>query len=156
MISTKKLIKLARKWQKIAVIRRKRITSPQTIIESTDASSCSTSSKAEKGHFVVYSTDRKRFLLPLEYLNNELIRELFDIAKDEFGLASNRPLTLPCEAELLQYAISLIKQQVTKDVERAFLTSITSSCCSSSLHYQATIHQFSICRFADIDTPQVT
>ena len=72
MISAKKLIKLARKWQKLAAIRRKGITSPQTIVASTDASSCSTSSKAEKGHFVVYSADQKRFLFPLEYLSSEL------------------------------------------------------------------------------------
>ena len=149
MISTKKLIKLARKWQKIAAIKRKRITSPQTIISSTDASSCSTSSKAEKGHFVVYSTDRKRFLLPLEYLNNELIRKLFDMAEDEFGLASNEPLTLPCEAQLLEYAITLIKQQVTIDVERALLISVASNCCSIPLQFQHGVasHQLPISSF---------
>ena len=144
MISTKKLIKLARKWQKLAALKRKRIASPQTIIASTDASSCSTSSKAEKGHFVVYSTDRKRFLLPLEYLNNELIRELFDIAKDDFGLASNRPLTLPCEAEILQYVITLIKQQVTRNVERALLTSIASNCCSIPFQFQHQVTSYQL------------
>ena len=143
MISTKKLIKLARKWQKVAAIRQKRITSPQTIVASTDASSCSISLKAEKGHFVVYSADQKRFLLPLEYLN-EIIRELFDIAEDEFGVASNRPLTLPCEAELLQYGITLIKQQVTKDVERAFLTSIASNYCSMPFQFQHQVASYQL------------
>ena len=87
MISAKKLLKLAKKWQKMAAIRRKRITLPQHIA-STDKSSCSTSTKPEKGCFVVYSADQKRFLLPLEYLQNEMIRELFDIAEEEFGLPS--------------------------------------------------------------------
>ncbi|XP_002522672.2 auxin-responsive protein SAUR68 [Ricinus communis] len=146
MISTKKLLKLARKWQKMAAIRRKRIALPQINYASEDTSSCSTSSKAEKGYFVVYSTDQKRFLLPLEYLNNEIIRELFNMAEDEFGLPSKGPLTLPCEAELMEYAISLIEQRVTRDVLMALLTSIANSCSSSSFHLQKQVasHQLPI------------
>ncbi|KAJ6683538.1 hypothetical protein OIU85_007245 [Salix viminalis] len=64
MISAKKLIKLAKKWQKLAALRRKRIALPQM-----ETSSRRTSEMADKGHFVVYSTDQKRFLLPLNYLN---------------------------------------------------------------------------------------
>ncbi|XP_050210601.1 auxin-responsive protein SAUR68-like [Mercurialis annua] len=143
MINHKKLLKLAKKWQKLAAIRRKRITSPQI---AGSISSCSTSSKAEKGHFVVYSSDQKRFLLPLEYLSNQIIRELFDMAEEEFGLTSGGPLTLPCDAELMEYAICLIKNKATSDAERALLTSIASSCCSSSLH-QTTIKQLPICSF---------
>ncbi|EEF39763.1 auxin-responsive protein SAUR68 [Ricinus communis] len=147
MISTKKLLKLARKWQKMAAIRRKRIASPQIIKASTDITS--TSSKAEKGQFVVYSADQRRFLLPLEYLNNDIVRELFDIAEEEFGLPSDGPLTLPFEAELLEYAIDLIKQQVTKDVERAFLTCIADRFCSLSFHLQHPLpsNHFPICSF---------
>ncbi|XP_043814592.1 auxin-responsive protein SAUR68-like [Manihot esculenta] len=143
MISTKKLLKLAKKWQKMAAVRRRRITSSQNI------GSIDTSSIAEKGHFVVYSTDKKRFLLPLEYLNNELIRELFSIAEEEFGLQSEGPLTLPCDADLMEYAISLIRQNATRDVERAWLVSIASSGCASSFHFQhhATSHQQPICSF---------
>ncbi|WCJ18889.1 SAUR-like auxin-responsive protein family [Euphorbia peplus] len=148
MISTKKLIKLARKWQKIAVIKRRRIT-PAHAIEITDtSSSCSTSTKPEKGCFVVYSADQKRFLLPLEYLNNKIIRQLFDMAEEEFGLPGNGPLALPCNSQLMEYAITLIKRQVPEDVERALLTSID-SCRSSSLsynvHHKETRHQVAIC-----------
>ncbi|EEF39754.1 conserved hypothetical protein [Ricinus communis] len=116
---------------------------------SEDTSSCSTSSRAEKGCFVVYSTDKKRFLLPLEYLNNDVIKELFNMAEDEFGLPSKGPLTLPCEAELMEYAIGLIKRQVTRDVEMALLTSIANSCSSSSFHLQqhVTSHQLPICSY---------
>ncbi|KAK5837725.1 hypothetical protein PVK06_006452 [Gossypium arboreum] len=46
MISARKLIKLARKWQKLAAIKRKRITFS------------STSSMVEKGHFVVIALMR--------------------------------------------------------------------------------------------------
>ncbi|XP_050210602.1 auxin-responsive protein SAUR68-like [Mercurialis annua] len=143
MISAKNLLKLAKKWQKLAAISRKRITSPQTIDAS---SSCSTSSQAEKGYFVVYSADQKRFLLPLEYLNNELVRELFDMAEDEFGLPSDGPLTLPCDAEVMEYAICLIKQKAARDVQQALLTSIASNYFSSSLH-QSRTRLLSICSF---------
>ncbi|WCJ18909.1 SAUR-like auxin-responsive protein family [Euphorbia peplus] len=149
MINTKKLIKLARKWHKLAAINRRRIKLPHTI-GTTDTSSCSTSGKAEKGCFVVYSADKKRFLLPLEYLNNEIIRQLFDMAEEEFGLPGNGPLTLPCDSQLMEYAIASIKRQVSGDVERAILTSIA-SCSSSSLcyhvHHKETSHQSTICSF---------
>ncbi|XP_050210598.1 auxin-responsive protein SAUR68-like [Mercurialis annua] len=145
MINSKKLLKFAKKWQKLTAIRRKRITSPQT---TDSASSCSTSSsKAEKGHFVVYSADQKRFLLSLEYLNNEIIRELFDMAEEEFGLPSGGPLMLPCDAELMEYAICLIKNKATRDAEQALLTCVATNCGSSSVRDQTTIYQLPICSF---------
>ncbi|KAF9663350.1 hypothetical protein SADUNF_Sadunf17G0040700 [Salix dunnii] len=144
MISTQKLIKLARKWQKLAAIRRKGITLPPPI-GRTDASICSTSSTAEKGHFVVYSADHKRFLLPLEYLDHGIVRELLIIAEEEFGLPGNGPLTLPCDSDLMDYVVSLITSHVTRDVQRALLLSIASSHCSLSLDLHS--HQTSICSF---------
>ncbi|EEF39751.1 calmodulin binding protein, putative [Ricinus communis] len=147
MISAKKLLKLARKWQKLAAIKRKRITLSGTI-DNTETSSCSPSQTAKKGHFVVYSADQKRFLLPLEYLNKEMFRELFNMAEEEFGSQSNGPLTLPCDAELMEYAISLIKQQVTREVENAFLMSISSGCSwSSCVQEQVNRHQLPILSF---------
>ncbi|CAK7329401.1 unnamed protein product [Dovyalis caffra] len=133
MICAKKLIKLARKWQILAAIEPKRLTWPQ-IISSLDSDDCSTSSTAEKGHFVVYTTDENRFLLPLDYLKNEIVRELFNLAEEEFGLTNNGPLTLPCDAAFMQYAIALIQQNVAKDIEKALLITIASNGCSSSLY----------------------
>ncbi|KAJ6959370.1 auxin-responsive protein SAUR68-like [Populus alba x Populus x berolinensis] len=144
MISAKKLVKLAKKWQKLAALRRKRITLPQM-----ETSSCSASEMADKGHFVVYSADHKRFLLPLSYLNNEIVRELLQLAEEEFGLPGDGPLTLPCDAELIEYAVALIKQRVTRDVEKALMVSIASSRCSLSfdVHHQVTDHRLPICSF---------
>ncbi|KAK6240678.1 Small auxin-up RNA - like 10 [Theobroma cacao] len=135
MISAKKLIKLARKWQKMAAIRRKRITFPRTT-EDADTNSCSTSSVVEKGHFVVYSADQKRFVLPLEYLQNEIVIELFNMAEEEFGLPGNGLLMLPCDATFMEYIIALLKRKPSKDVEKALLLSVASGRCSSSYLYQ--------------------
>ncbi|OAY45226.1 hypothetical protein MANES_07G042700v8 [Manihot esculenta] len=131
-------------------MRRKRITLPETVGNTDTKKSCCTSAgKAEKGCFVVYSSDPKRFLLPLQCLNNQIILELFEMAEEEFGSQSTGPLTLPCEAELIEYAITLIKQQVTRDIEKTLLTSIVSSFCSLSpnLQHQRTNHQIPICSF---------
>ncbi|KAJ6985856.1 hypothetical protein NC653_023707 [Populus alba x Populus x berolinensis] len=153
IISAKKLVKLARKWQKLAAISRKRLTFPQTI-SSLDSDDCSTSSTAEKGHFVVYTTDEKRFVLPLDYLNNEIVKELFNLAEEEFGLTSNGPLTLPCDAAFMEYAITMIKKNVAKDVEKALLITLASNRCSSSLnfHHDVTNQQLDSARFVSKNT----
>ncbi|TYJ44470.1 hypothetical protein E1A91_A03G227300v1 [Gossypium mustelinum] len=134
MISARKLIKLARKWQKLAAIRRKRITFSRT------------SSMVEKGHFVVYSADEKRFLLPLEYLKNEMVMELFNLAEEEFGIPSNGHLILPFDSTFMEYAIGLIKRKASKEVEKALIMSIVNGRCSSSsnLYQQETSQQLPI------------
>ncbi|KAJ9166848.1 hypothetical protein P3X46_021544 [Hevea brasiliensis] len=148
MITAKKLIKLARKWQRMVSLRRKAITMPRNTV-IVDAETCSTSYTAEKGHFVVYSIDQRRFVLPLEYLNNGIVKELFDLAEEEFGLASNSPLILPCDACFMEYIIDLIQRRMTKDVEKALLISMASIRCSSSNdpHQAITSQKLPICSF---------
>ncbi|KAM3201150.1 hypothetical protein P3L10_033513 [Capsicum annuum] len=141
MISTKKLIKMARRWQKFAAMQRKRISFPRN---GSDAESCSTSSSAivEKGHFVVYTIDQARFVIPLAYLENEIIRELLNISEEEFGLPSGGPITLPCDSTFMDYIVSLIKKGITAgDLHKALLLSITSCCCSTSTLHQESGNQ---------------
>nr|XP_009789303.1 PREDICTED: auxin-induced protein 6B-like [Nicotiana sylvestris] len=138
MVSTKKLIKMARKWQKFVVKQRKRISLPGN---GSDADSCSTSSSsiAGKGHFVVYTIDQRRFVIPLAYLENEVIMQLLNISEEEFGLPSGGPITLPCDSAFMDYIISLIKKGVAAgDLHKALLLSIPSCCCStSSIHQES-------------------
>ncbi|XP_022725088.1 uncharacterized protein LOC111281699 [Durio zibethinus] len=135
MISAKRLIKLAKNWQKMAAIRRKRITLPRST-EDADIKSCSSSSVVEKGHFVVYSVDQKRFVLPLEYLKNEIVMELFNLAEEEFGLPGNGLLILPCDATFMECVIALIKRKPSKDMEKALPLSVARGRSSSSYLYQ--------------------
>ncbi|PHU06827.1 Auxin-responsive protein SAUR65 [Capsicum chinense] len=130
MISTKKLIKMARRWQKFAAMQRKRISLTRN---GSDADSCSTSSPSivGKGHFVVYTIDQTRFGIPLEYLENEVIRQLLIISEQEFGLSSAGLITLPCDSSFMDYIISLIKKGVAAgDLHKALLLSIPSFFCS--------------------------
>ncbi|XP_039059471.1 auxin-responsive protein SAUR61-like [Hibiscus syriacus] len=92
--------------------KRKRITLSRTSGE-VDTNSCSTSSRVEKGHFGVYSSDEKRFVLPLEYLKNEIVMELFQLAEEEFRLQA-----------LLQYIVSIVQQGTERRMEKAMLGSI--------------------------------
>ncbi|KAK9000192.1 hypothetical protein V6N11_080697 [Hibiscus sabdariffa] len=140
MISAKKLSKLAKRWQQMASIRRKRITLPRTRMDS-ETNSCSTSTVVNKGHFVVYSVDQKRFVLPLEYLKNEIVMELFNLAEEEFGLPGSGILLMPCDAIFMEYVIALIKGKPSKEVEKALITSVSTGRCSSSYLYQQEMSQ---------------
>ncbi|XP_048493120.1 auxin-responsive protein SAUR64-like [Beta vulgaris subsp. vulgaris] len=135
MISTKKLIKMARKWQKIAAASRKRISWPRPV--------------ANEGHFVVYTTDGRRFMIPLAYLKSEIFIELFRIAEEEFGITSSGPITLPYDSKFMEYVISMIQRHVNEDLEKALIMSLA-SCRYSSLsheHQERTNPQLFICSF---------
>ncbi|RVW48322.1 Auxin-responsive protein SAUR67 [Vitis vinifera] len=115
----------------VAAIRRKRISLPRTH-QDLDAGYCSTSSVADKGHFVVYTADQRRFMIPIVYLNSEIFRELFEMSEEEFGLPSDGPITLPCDSFFMEYIIFLVQRGVAKDLEKALLTSVAYTQSSSS------------------------
>ena len=126
---------MARKWQKMAALGRKRI-SLQRINKDVHEDSCSTSSVVDKGHFVVYSSDRRRFVILLAYLNSEIMRDLFQMSEEEFGIQSAGPIILPCDSVFLDYVISFIQHGVSKELERALIMSVPPSNCSSSSYFQ--------------------
>ncbi|KAK3193344.1 hypothetical protein Dsin_024654 [Dipteronia sinensis] len=140
MISPKKLIKLARKWQRVAALRRKSISLPGLNTPSA---------VADKGHFVVYTADQRRFVLPISYLRNQIFQELLRMSKEEFGLPVNGPITLPCDAVFMEYVVSLIQRCVDKHLQEALIVSIASSRCSlilsHSLHHGQTNQPLLVC-----------
>ncbi|XP_041014127.1 auxin-responsive protein SAUR23-like [Juglans microcarpa x Juglans regia] len=63
----------------------------------------STSLDVPKGHFAVYvgESEKKRFLVPLSFLNQPSFQELLNKAEEEFGF--NHPmggLTIPCSEDI--------------------------------------------------------
>ncbi|KAL4568253.1 hypothetical protein LXL04_023861 [Taraxacum kok-saghyz] len=110
MLRPKKLLRMARKWRREAAKSAARV--------------------ADKGHFVVYTVDHSRFVIPLHYLNNNIFRELLKMSEDEFGLPTNRPITLPCDSSLMNYLVNVFERSPTKDLE-ALLISIATNRCSS-------------------------
>ncbi|KAL1218779.1 Auxin-responsive protein SAUR66 [Cardamine amara subsp. amara] len=134
MMNTKKLIKMAKKWQQRAALSRKRIS-----FQRSSASSSSTT--VEKGCFVVYTADKIRFAFPISYLSNPVVQELFKISEEEFGLPTKGPITLPFDSAFLEYLIKLIQRKMDGDTEKALLLSISSARCSlqSSVQQQSSI-----------------
>ncbi|CAA7030653.1 unnamed protein product [Microthlaspi erraticum] len=137
MMNTKKLMKIAKKWQQRAALHRKRISFQRS---NTTTSS---STAVEKGCFVVYTADKIRFPFPLSYLSNSVFQELLKIAEEEFGLPTEGPITLPFDSVFLEYLIKLVERRMDGDTEKALLMSISSAKCSlqCSLQRQSTTQQ---------------
>ncbi|EHA8590751.1 auxin-responsive protein SAUR36 [Cocos nucifera] len=81
--------------------------------------------KRSKGHFVVYAKGGKRYVVPLKYLDHPIFQVLLDMAEEEFGTRSHGPLRVPCEEELMEHLVSLLKTDTAVDMEKA-LVSFTS------------------------------
>ncbi|CAH1423457.1 unnamed protein product [Lactuca virosa] len=110
MLMPRKLLRMARKWRRQAVKNA--------------------SMMADKGHFVVYTVDHSRFVIPLHYLNNNIFRELLKMSEDEFGLPTNRPITLACDSSLMNYLVCVFERALTKEFE-ALLISVATNRCNS-------------------------
>lgn len=140
MIGLKKLTVIAMKWRKMAGVGRRSIALP-------GISNCK---QANKGHFVVYSTDLRRFVIPLAYLHTNIFRELFEMSEEEFGLPTDGPIILPCNAAFLEYVIYIDQNPASKNFLKALLVFMFSSKCSAAAaSYRLispspiTIHNFS-------------
>ena len=125
MLNSKRPLVMAKKWQKMAALGRRRIMSTRT------STKCSTS-VAHRGHFFVYSMDGGRFMIPIAYLSSTILRELFKMSEEEFGLPSDGPITLTCDSSCMEYIFSLLPFQVSRDVESAMLTTIANTHCLGS------------------------
>ncbi|KAM3203199.1 auxin-responsive protein SAUR68-like [Capsicum annuum] len=129
--STKKFIKMARRWQKFAAMQRKKMSFTRN---GSDADSCSTPSPSivRKGNFVMYKIDQTCFAIPLDYLENEVIRQLIILSEEEFGLSNAGPITGLCNSSFMDYIILLTKKGVAAgDLHKVLLLSVPSCCCSS-------------------------
>ncbi|KAI3781012.1 hypothetical protein L2E82_11011 [Cichorium intybus] len=134
MISPMKLASIKRKWQNLAAVRRKRMAVPR----AADSGGCAAFS--DKGCFVVYTSDEIRFVVPLDYLKNDIFQELLKMAVEEYGSQNDGPIRLPFKANFMQYTVSLIERQIGKDLEQELLTTISSWRCLSSSNVQLQIH----------------
>ncbi|KAJ3692842.1 hypothetical protein LUZ60_011937 [Juncus effusus] len=135
MVSLKKLVQMAKKWQQIAALGRRRITMVHKV-SYIDNDQCSTTQMAEKGNFVIYSIDGKRFVLPLVYLSSRIVERLFKLSEEEFGFTVDGPITLPWDGVFMEYVVDLIKKGVSEEVESALLSSILLPCSYVSCSVQ--------------------
>ncbi|XP_031475438.1 auxin-responsive protein SAUR64-like [Nymphaea colorata] len=120
---------MAKKWQKMAAKGRKRIASGAVHGSSTGRK---TSTSTEKGHFVAYASDGKRYMVPLACLHRPIFRELLDMAEEEYGLNINGAITLPFDFTVIDYIMLLLRRDMSTQTENALLASLSGSRCSSS------------------------
>ncbi|KAL4186540.1 hypothetical protein AMTRI_Chr09g34450 [Amborella trichopoda] len=129
MINSKRLLEIARKWQKKAMSQRtlKRNTSDRR------------DSAIVEGHFVIYTVDGSRFMVPLAFLNRPIFRELLLMAEEEFGLTGRHPITVPCYSFVMEYIVFLLNKHASKEVEKAL---VSMACCRAS-HPSLALQAFS-------------
>ncbi|KAK3421123.1 hypothetical protein EUGRSUZ_G01818 [Eucalyptus grandis] len=120
MMEPKKLMKMVRMWEKIAASGRRRISDPGVT----------------RGHFVIYTTDGRRFMIPLQFTRSNIFKEHFEMSEEEFRLSGDGPITVPCDAASMEYIVSFVERCVAKDIENALLNSIPFTPCTlaSALH----------------------
>jgi hypothetical protein len=139
MMSAKTVAQLAKKWHRVAAIGRKRLTWMSSMSAEETEGSCGTSysSVAGKGHCVVYMTDGMRFDVPLALLGMTVFSDLLRMSQEEFGFAGTDggKITLPCDASVMEYAISMLRRSASTEMEATFLSSMAMSC-----HYHAEPH----------------
>ncbi|KAM0861373.1 hypothetical protein ACQ4PT_045921 [Festuca glaucescens] len=127
MVNAKRLAQLAKKWQRMAAMGRKRIT--QTTTAKRAAEECHTTTSVPlKGHCILYT--RVRFEVPLAYLSNAVFSELLRMSHEEFGFSGSDDgrITLPCDAAVMEYAMCLLRRDASVEVVKAFLSSIVRPC----------------------------
>uniref|UniRef100_A0A0D9XGB1 Auxin-responsive protein n=1 Tax=Leersia perrieri TaxID=77586 RepID=A0A0D9XGB1_9ORYZ len=122
MISARRLAQLVKKWQRMAVLGRKRLT-----MKGKENKECSTS-VAGKGHCVMYTADGSRFEVPLACLSTAVFSELLRMSQEEFGFTKDGRIMLPCDAAVMEYAMCLLKRNASVDMEKALLSSIVAPC----------------------------
>lgn len=106
-------------------IGRKRISLGRTSSKNSSGDSNEASPVVKKGHFAIYTTDSRRFFIALAYLSNGVIRELFAIAEEEFGILIGGPIVLPVDASSMEFIISSIRRGLNFEQENALLLSFT-------------------------------
>ncbi|KAK6939269.1 Small auxin-up RNA [Dillenia turbinata] len=92
--------------------------------------------KRKKGHFVVYTKEGKRFVVPIEYLNHPVFRVLLEMAEEEFGSSVDGPLQVPCEEEFMDYILSLLRKTPPQEVETVLASIPTYGRAKVSTHNQ--------------------
>ncbi|KAI5669070.1 hypothetical protein M9H77_18923 [Catharanthus roseus] len=92
--------------------------------------------KKKKGQFVIYTKDGERFVVPLCYLSHPIFKVLLEMAEEEYGPTIHGRLEVPCEKELMEYILSLLKKKPPVDVEKALLNVTTCKGASSDASVQ--------------------
>ena len=84
------------------MVHARQILKLQSLLTRSQSSILVTTAEVPKGHFAVYvgEAEKKRFVVPISYLNNPSFQKLLSHAEEEFGF--NHPMggvTIPCNED---------------------------------------------------------
>ena len=84
----------------------------QRTLSNIRRSSAALSSDVPKGHVAVYvgETYKKRYVIPISYLNHHLFQSVLHVVEEEFGFEHPMGgLTIPCSEDYFSSLISIIR-----------------------------------------------
>lgn len=130
MITPKRLVQQAKKWQQLAALGKRMLTTTGAIKDANLHGGAP--AIADKGHCIVYTAGGERFEVPLSYLGTAEFGELLRMSEDEFGFTSKDRITVPCDAAVMAYVMCLLMRKPSEEVERAVLCSVVIPCSKLS------------------------
>ncbi|XP_057500911.1 auxin-responsive protein SAUR64-like [Actinidia eriantha] len=135
--------------QEVAAIRRNTISLSRANLDAHAGTNSSSSSVADKVHFVDYTADQRRFVFPIVYLQNDIFSELLKLSEEELGLPSDGPITLPFDVVFMDYVVFFVQRHATLEIQNALLMSIQKTRCSVSysLHQERPFQQLLVFSF---------
>lgn len=83
----------------------------------------------------MYTKEGKRFVVPLRYLNHPIFRVMLELAEEEFGTVVHGPLQVPCEEEFMDYILSVLRKNPSREVENGLISFNTCSEASISAFF---------------------
>ncbi|MBA0811758.1 hypothetical protein Gohar_025777 [Gossypium harknessii] len=116
----------------------------------TDVSSLTTSSPPKGSLAVSVGEERKRFVIPTEYLGHQAFRVLLRKAEEEFGFQQEGVLRIPCEVSVFEKILEMV--ELKKDAmflhEFGFNVDadMIASSCSPDAELTPSSHQPQTCR----------
>lgn len=102
------LRQIMKRWHALALKRKVSASSPA--FYDSDEELCRTPVSAPpdvpEGYLAVYvGRERRRFIIPTDYLSRPVFRTLLDRAEEEFGFDHKGGLTIPCETEVFEHLL---------------------------------------------------
>ncbi|KAE9448211.1 hypothetical protein C3L33_19891, partial [Rhododendron williamsianum] len=85
------------------ITHAKQVLRRSSLTASNKAASFSSSTEVPKGHFAVYigDSEKKRFVIPVSYLNDASFQDLLGQVEEEYGFHhSMGGLTIPCSEDI--------------------------------------------------------
>jgi len=107
------LKQIMKRWQALSLNRKVSASSPA--VYDSDEECCRSPASpppdVPEGYLAVYvGRERRRFIIPTDYLSRPVFRTLLDQAEEEFGFDHKGGLTIPCDTEIFENLLRALER----------------------------------------------